>query len=176
VRTSIATNPKMSYPATAPYQSGLHRAAGAAANPEVLSGEPDAARAAAGLSGLRQVVRDPRPSGVRAAARSPFAAGVEDDDAEATAATESGIGWKWVALAIALLALVGGLLAWRFGWLGGAATMQGGVLLLTRLRNPRLSLLPGRPRLQRVPKQSVLLKGTALAVPEVPHFQRGFSR
>ena len=133
VRTSIATNPKMSYPAAAPYQSGLHRAAtdgGVADASGEHTAQPSAgAPGVPGLSGLRQVVRDPRPSGVRAAARSPFDPGIEEEESGAPATSEGGgVGWKWIALAIAVLVLIGGLLAWKFGWLGGAAPMHGGFL------------------------------------------------
>ena len=141
VRTSIATNPRMSYPATAPYRSGMYRAGGGSntseSKPEERSGghaaQPGAG--ASNFSGIRQVVRDPRPSGVRAAARMPFVGQMEEDETTLPAPVGGGTGWKWIALAIAFLVLIGGLLAWRFGWFGGTGAMQGGVLLLARPRN-----------------------------------------
>lgn len=138
-RTSIATNPKISYPATAPYQSGVHRAEGGTdgtdTRPENNFGERTGQQGegALGFSGMRQVVRDPSTSGVRAAARSPFRVGTAEERPDT--ALKDGVGWVWIALAIALLVLIGGLLAWRFDWFGGATSMQGGILLLTRLRH-----------------------------------------
>ena len=138
VRTSIATNPKMSFPAAAPYQSGLHRAAGDAEptlpSPDTPSSERPAQTAggATSFSGLRQVVRDPRPSGVRVAASSRFSARPEEDGAPIL--LSDGTGWMWIAIAIVLLVMIGGLLAWRFGLLSGAASMHGAVILLNRRR------------------------------------------
>ena len=133
VRTSIASNPKISYPAAAPYQSGLHRAA---ADPE--PGQPDNSlgeqpsppvTGVRSFSGMKEVVRDPRPSGVRAAVRSPFLTRPENEP-DSSAFMSDSANWIWIVVALALLVLAGGLLAWRFGLLSGAASMHSGVLLL----------------------------------------------
>ena len=141
MRTSIATNPKISYPAAAPYQSGMHRTGGAADGAEDQSAEEAAQASGSSLSGFRQVTSEPRPSGVRAAAQSPSGANVAGNETDSTLVMESGINWRWIILAIAVLVLVGGFLAWRFGWLGGAVPMQGCMILVTRL-----SARPETPR------------------------------
>ena len=140
VRTSIATNPKMSYPAAAPYmgQSGIHRAErGPEAKAGESSGHVPAQRGEPGntgptsFSGMRPVVRDPKPSGAREVA------GSRPDprrDERLADDGEEGVAWQLIALSIAILVLVGGFLAWKLGWLGGAAPMQSGLVLLLRLQ------------------------------------------
>jgi serine/threonine protein kinase len=121
VRTSIARNPRMSYPAAAPYvgQSGMQRAA---QGPELRAGknsglipaqqrETRGADAATGLSGMRPVARDQSASRGREGTSEPEEQAVEGD----------GLAWHWIALAIALIVLLGGLLAWKFGWMMSAA-------------------------------------------------------
>ena len=110
-RTSIASNPRMSYPTAAPYQSGLFRTAGSKMGTNRGSGE-HGTDAIARLSGLRTVTPNQQPSGIQAAGGSFFTRAREDDSATGARA-ETFYRLKWIALAIALLVLVGGLLAWR---------------------------------------------------------------
>ena len=119
VRTSIATNPKTSYPTAAPYmgQSGAHRAAnGVVTKTGESSGAIPAQSSGAGgadmptnFSGMRPIVRDPKPSGVREALGGRMEVEREDtpeDDGE-------GVAWQLIALAIAVLVLIAGFLVWE---------------------------------------------------------------
>ena len=129
----------MSYPAEAPYlgQSGVQRVArGVELKAGESSGavpvqrrESDGVPALNSFSGMRAVVRDPKPSGTRDAGGR---AEPRRDNRKDLNEDEDGVAWQIIALAIGMLVLVGGFMAWKLGWLGGAA--QSGLFFLLRLR------------------------------------------
>ena len=129
-RTSIASNPKVSYPAAAPYMghSGIQRAVrevdleqgeSSGAIP-AETGQQEESRGVSGFSGMRPVAREQSGSGVRRAAGD----SVTEQDLPEITGEEKGIAWQWTALLIALVGLLIGMLAWRFGWIGGAALLR----------------------------------------------------
>jgi len=116
-RTSIATKPRMSFPAIAPYKgpSGWRRAGAGSAQERVEGSKAaqtatveEVAAGVPGFSGLRPIVRVPA-----------------SPDESAAAVEEDGAAWPWVALvialAVALIALLGGVLALKLGWMGVSA-------------------------------------------------------
>ena len=126
-RTSIASNPKVSYPAAAPYmgQSGIQRAvrevdlelgesSGAI---QAQTGHQEGSRGVSSFSGMRPVAREQSGSDARRAAG-------EIEAEPDKAGEEKGVAWQWKALFIALLGLLLGMLAWRFGWIGGVALLR----------------------------------------------------
>jgi len=112
-RISIAATPRLSFPASAPYagQSGLHRAAGVRerSSSEQTPGEPGDPRAPTGFSGMRPVARGPETP-------EPLVS-----DENVPSGERASVPWRWIALAVTLVALLAGLLAWKFGWIRASA-------------------------------------------------------
>lgn len=141
VRTSIASNPKMSYPVAAPYmgQSGLHsaahgtqvKAADGASAVAARRGNQGVADGVSGFSGMRAVARDPHAAGESEV----FSGRTRPEPVEqATIVGGDGLGWQWIALAIALVVVLAGVLAWKLGWMGHAAPIFGSALLMMPIR------------------------------------------
>jgi serine/threonine protein kinase len=118
VRTSIASNPKISYLTAAPYmgQSGVQRAFHSAeVKADGISAESREQASSGGISsssGMRPDTPDASPTGTIEAVYGRVVPGSEEQTAPG-----DGVPWRWIALAVVLVVLLAGLMVWKFGWL-----------------------------------------------------------
>ena len=137
-RTSIAANPRMTYPAVAPYSGQI-----SAQRPAV--GVSDSASIDAVRPGEHSTIRNAQsaipdtapklpPEPQKRAARSKFA----QDERQEDSMLGDGAAWPWM-LVVALLVLIAAFVAWRLGWFGGNSQLRGSVLLVAPLRRTLLS-------------------------------------
>lgn len=147
VRTSIGTNPRITYPAIAPYSShsGTHRAAeltsGTGESPETpLTGTSADATAPFGISREREAVRSGMRPAVTGSTPAPPGASSVPTLGSANAdemdfAIGGGISWTWIAVVVVLALAMAVLAAWHFGLLGGTLQTRGWLLVLSPLKS-----------------------------------------
>ena len=168
VRTSIAANPRMTYPTVAPYSGQISAQRGAASDAVAPAEKPagdssdraargsDAAATPPAIAPSQGEHRRDRP---RRALKPRQTDGATDDPANEST---TGVSWMLIAVMVFLIALVVAFVAWRFGWLGASSQTSGGILLLTQFRNST-----GDPRLSAVLLEGLeidLLQSKALQV------------
>jgi serine/threonine protein kinase/tetratricopeptide (TPR) repeat protein len=138
VRTSIAANPRITYPTVAPYSgqiSAQRTPAGGAAEQTEKAGADSGDKVIAGqLRGAPTLAGDelPRRLGVRAPATPRRN---EEPSVSPSSDSTSGVNWMLIAVIAALIVLAVAFLSWRLGWLGASSQTSGGILLLTQLKN-----------------------------------------
>jgi serine/threonine protein kinase len=118
-RSSIASNPKITFPAVAPYtgQSSWHRAVGVNDSSETAAAGPHA------LSHTTAQAKEQMP----AVALEKTLARRRMEESKAS----KPISWPWIIFIAALLAVAAAALAWRYGWLAQPAASRSEVLLPT---------------------------------------------
>ena len=123
-RTSIAANPRVTYPAVAPY-SGQISAQRAATHPD----PPDTARPGdtwdtPGAAMTTSESGNKSKGQGKRVSKSKFS----QQELEEDPLLGEGAAWPWVALVIALLVLIAVFVAWRLGWFGGTNQLRGALV------------------------------------------------
>jgi serine/threonine protein kinase len=140
VRTSIATNPRMSFPSVSPYsgsRASIHAAPAVAAD---LNGRPSGLRGLADprarQSGLRKVV-----NGV-GVSLDDFDQDGDPDSSEMDSATSGGFSWEWFLVLLLLAVLIAGMAAWHFRWFRVAVPIMSTAVhsVDTRVQPPSLAV------------------------------------